>query len=377
MRLSQLLSPFSSLAIVAITGGVLCLPVISRAQDKPDGAVPEKAEPAEENSGDTPAAVPAEEEKEVELSAAERQRRLAAKYDQLEAIFRRVADLETDANPQRAALLRRATEQSSEKFTRLKMEKIAKLLSDGRHAEALKDQGSAVEDIEQLLKLLMSEDRADRLRSEQDRIKEYIKELERLIRIQRGLQGQTEGGGDTDQIADAQGDAADRTGDLNEKIGEQEGNGNGKNDGENDGNSEGDSKGDSEGDSKGDSEGDSKGDSEGDSKGDSEGDSKGDSEGDSKGDSEGDSKGDSEGDSKGDSEGDSKGDSEGDSKGDSEGDSKGDSEGDSKGDSEGDSKGDSEGDSKGDSEGDSKGDSEGDSKGDSEGDSKGDSEGDS
>ena len=42
----------------------------------------------------------------------------------------------------------------------------------------------------------MSEDRSDRLKSEQQRIKEYIKEVERLIRLEKSLQGQTEGGAD-------------------------------------------------------------------------------------------------------------------------------------------------------------------------------------
>jgi hypothetical protein len=306
-----------------------------------------------------------------------RQSQLADKYDKLESLLLRMAEIESSENPRRAALLKQALGQSKEKLTLAQLRSLTRWLNQESSPtkRVVDGQKNVVTDMEALLNLLLTENRPDRNLDDQRRIRQYIKDVERLIRLQSSNIGRNKGGEDADKLAKDQGKVADRTKDLADRIRENEEGGN--SDGDSKGDSEGDSKGDSEGDSKGDSEGDSKGDSEGDSKGDSEGDSKGDSEGDSKGDSEGDSKGDSEGDSKGDSEGDSKGDSEGDSKGDSEGDSKGDSEGDSKGDSEGDSKGDSEGDSKGDSEGDSKGDSEGDSKGDSEGDSKGDSQGNS
>ncbi len=380
------LSLLTALVAVLALVVVVYAPVLM-ADDLPEGA-PAGPEAAEEKS----------DEPEV---LTERQKRLAKQLEEFRQMLSRNAEFEQRTNnPRRAAVLRKAhdfahtgrtgedddTAKKDPVSISVTMDSAAKLLESRQFSDAEINQKRALLNLQSLLKMLLAENRGERLRDDQQRIKEYIKELERLIRIQRGLQGQTEGGADTTEIAKAQGETADRTGKLDDQIAKDEahpggkpgdGDSDGKSDGKSDGSSDGDSKGDSEGDSKGDSEGDSKGDSEGDSKGDSEGDSKGDSEGDSKGDSEGDSKGDSEGDSKGDSEGDSKGDSEGDSKGDSEGDSKGDSEGDSKGDSEGDSKGDSEGDSKGDSEGDSKGDSEGDSKGDSEGNSKGDSEGDS
>ena len=293
--------------------------------------------------------------KEAELAIIQTQ--VATRYEQIEKLLMKLREHEAvNNNQRRSELLEQAFKQSRDRRTHALMEKVRDQLAGGDLANALKGQELTLKDLHSLLELLKLEDPVERIKSERQRIKEYIKEVDRLIRLQRSLRGQNENGADSDQIAKSQGQVADRAGNLDDRIKKDEG--------QTDGDSEGDSKGDSEGDSKGDSEGDSKGDSEGDSKGNSEGDSKGDSEGDSKGDSEGDSKGDSEGDSKGDSEGDSKGDSEGDSKGDSEGDSKGDSEGDSKGDSEGDSKGDSEGDSKGDSQGDSKGDSSGDSQSD-------------
>ncbi|MCA9219337.1 MAG: hypothetical protein KDA71_03355, partial [Planctomycetales bacterium] len=342
---------------------------------------------ADDNPAETPAAETPAAEPKVADELAYQQGVVADKFDKLEKELFRLAELEGPTNPQRAALSKQATQLSKENFTLKEMNKVVLLLNREDLKNATTSQEVLVKDLRALLELLVSENRTDRIKSERERIQEYIKELVRLQRLQAANRGRTEGGADADQLAKNQGQIADRTGNLEQKIGEDEaanqpgsgeageGESKGDSDGKSDSESEGESKSDSEGKSKGDSESKSKGDSEGKSKGESEGDSKSESEGDSKSDSEGKSKGDSESKSKGDSEGKSKGESEGDSKSESEGDSKGDSEGKSKGDSEGKSKGDKEGDSKGESEGDTKGDSEGDSKGDSEGKSKGDKQG--
>ena len=73
-----------------------------------------------------------------------------------------------------------------------------------------------------LLELLLSENRSDRMKSEQDRIREYIKEVERILRLQKSVQGRTEGGGEPGEIAKDQGKVADRTGDLAKQIRDNE-----------------------------------------------------------------------------------------------------------------------------------------------------------
>ena len=70
--------------------------------------------------------------------------------------------------------------------------------------------------------MLMSEDRSDRLKSEQQRLKEYIKEVERLIRLEKSLQGQTESGTNLKKLAEEQARIAAQTGDLSQKIRETE-----------------------------------------------------------------------------------------------------------------------------------------------------------
>ncbi|MCO6456554.1 MAG: hypothetical protein J5I93_14750 [Pirellulaceae bacterium] len=286
---------------------------------------------AEQPGAEQPAAAPPAESGQL----VSKQGQVAEKYARLEELIFKMADFEATSNPRRSALLKQAYKQSKDRLTKTQLEQVVKLLTDQKLKQAIDGQKQAETDMNSLLELLLSENRADRLKRDQDRIKEYIKEIERLQRLQKSTRGRTEGGADPERVAEEQNKIADRTGDLADKLKELDGGEGQGGEGEPGGDAQGENQGQQEGDSKGKSEGDSKGKSEGDSKGDSEGESKGDKEGDSKGDKEGNSKGNSEGDKKGDSEGDKKGDSEGDSKGDSQGDSKGDSQGDSKGDSKG------------------------------------------
>src|SRR3954471_9552745 len=57
------------------------------------------------------------------------QSRVADKYGKLEQVMLKMADLEEATNPRRAALLRRAVEQSKERLTRTELETVVKLLN--------------------------------------------------------------------------------------------------------------------------------------------------------------------------------------------------------------------------------------------------------
>src|SRR5436190_1834636 len=151
-----------------------------------------------------------------ELALAES--KIADKYARLEQIMLKMADLEDSTNPRRAALLRRAVEQSKEKLTKTELESIVKLLNQKQLKRALDGQGEVQGDLKALLELLMSEDRGDRLKSEQQRIKEYIKDLEKMIRIQRALQARTEGDANAKTLSKEQGDLAKRADELAKKI---------------------------------------------------------------------------------------------------------------------------------------------------------------
>jgi hypothetical protein len=198
-----------SLAMVVGSFGPVVLPVLG--QDDP--AAPAPPPPAEAASPGAPA---------VSDDLALEQERLAGKYARLEELLLKMSTLEGAQNPRRAALLLRAVEQSKERLTKTQLESVAKLLGQKQLKRAVDGQAQVQTDLKSLLDLLMSEDRSDRLKSEQQRIKEYIKEVERLIRLQKSLEGQTEGGADLQRIAKEQENVAGRVNDLSKKIQENE-----------------------------------------------------------------------------------------------------------------------------------------------------------
>ncbi len=151
-----------------------------------------------------------------------RQERVASKYAQLEALMLKMAQLEATQNPRRAALLNQVLTASKEKHTRLQLEQIAELLGKRQLSRAVKEQVDAEKSLVELLKLLQSEDRSERNKSEQERYKEYVKEVERMIRIQQSIQGQNEAEGDPERIAKEQEKLAERADDLAKKIKENE-----------------------------------------------------------------------------------------------------------------------------------------------------------
>ena len=80
---------------------------------------------------------------------------------------------------------------------------------------------AVLKDMQELLELLLTENRADRLKKERERIGNYIKEVERLIRLERSLKGETEAGEDHQRLADKQGQIAERATDLAAEIKEE------------------------------------------------------------------------------------------------------------------------------------------------------------
>lgn len=152
-----------------------------------------------------------------------KQGQIADKYARLEQLLIRMSELEAINNPQRAALLKRAAQQSSNKLTRQQLSTLVKLLSPPAQLKrAVDEQQQIIGDLKALLELLQSENRADRLKSEQTRIKDYIKEVDRLIRLQQGVQGRTEGGDDSRKLATDQEQIANRTDQLAKRLQETE-----------------------------------------------------------------------------------------------------------------------------------------------------------
>ncbi len=182
--------------------------LLAQEEGEPETEAPQDAPPGAEQDQPIPSA----------NILADEQSRLADKYRRLEDLIFKMADFEATSNPRRSALLKQAYKQSKDRLTQSQLNSIVQLLSDQQFKRALDGQQTISKDLQELLQLLLSEDRSDRLKSETEKIKEYIKELKRLERIQRSVRGRTEGANDPRDLAKDQGKVADRTGDLAKQL---------------------------------------------------------------------------------------------------------------------------------------------------------------
>ena len=151
-----------------------------------------------------------------------RQGQLADRFAHLEKMMFRLAEYDVGEKPRRSALLRQALRQSRDRYIANRFESLVKLLNQQQLSPAVKSQADLRIELEQLLELLMTENRPDRLKTEQQRVRDYIKEVDRILRLQRSVQGRTEGGEDTDRLSRDQAKVAQRTRKLSDTIEENE-----------------------------------------------------------------------------------------------------------------------------------------------------------
>ena len=151
------------------------------------------------------------------------QARLADRFDRLEQVVGRLAELSASTDPRRARLLREAIARSREQDLNLRFESIVKLLEDERLSAAANNQTELHIELDSLLSLLLKADRDEQIASERERIRKYLKEVGRLIRMQKGVRARTEGGDETGRLAKDQQQVADDTGKLGGTIKENEG----------------------------------------------------------------------------------------------------------------------------------------------------------
>lgn len=169
--------------------------------------------PASSEAGDGSAAE-AKQADELALSQSE----LADKYARLEKLLLRMAEFDQADNPHRAELLKKAFSLGKSRGIQTQYEALVTLLRDEQFGDAIGRQKSLRGDLDNLLRLLSTEDRADRAKNERARVREYIREIERLERMQRSVQGRTEGGADEKEVTGEQHDTAERTRALEERI---------------------------------------------------------------------------------------------------------------------------------------------------------------
>ena len=151
-----------------------------------------------------------------------RQETLSDKFARMEQLMLKMAELDAATNPRRAALLKRGVAQAKNRHIRLQLDTIVGLLQDQQFGRSSDLQQDVNGDLRALLNLLLSENRPERLQDEQARIRNYIKEIERILRQQRHIQAGTEANEGMKGLAEQQADVAERTGELGRQMKQNE-----------------------------------------------------------------------------------------------------------------------------------------------------------
>ena len=126
----------------------------------------------------------------------------------------KMAERTRASDPSKAELLERAVQQMSSSGTDDQLRTILKLLD----SELVRDLDQAIDkqdkvqaELNALLTLLLSQNRDHRNASEKQKIRDRIKQIDQAIRIERGIQGQSERNGELPELSKRQGQLADRT----------------------------------------------------------------------------------------------------------------------------------------------------------------------
>jgi len=153
------------------------------------------------------------------------QARIADGLARFKAELLKTAEKFRAAGPAKAELLEKAAQQMSASGTEDQLQGILKLLESDLVRDvdqALDKQDKVKADLTALLTLLLSGSRDDRAASEKKWLQQTIREIEHSIKIQRGIQGQTERSGELPDLSRRQGELADRTQKLAKKIKDHE-----------------------------------------------------------------------------------------------------------------------------------------------------------
>ena len=148
----------------------------------------------------------------------DRQTSVAARFEKLQELLLRLAEMEAVENPERAALLRRAARQASDQFILEKLKTASESLETEEFQKAVENQEAAAKELGSLLTLLMSEDRSERIRAEKDRVQQMVKDLKRTLNNQRSVRARTENGADLEQLEKEQKSVTERGKELSEQM---------------------------------------------------------------------------------------------------------------------------------------------------------------
>ena len=153
-----------------------------------------------------------------EASLEEKQRIVHDQWKRLEEILLRMSETTALTDPDRAELIKKVIAQGKQKMIDPQFQTLTDLLKDGEISRALDNQKDLRADLNDLLKVLETENRMRRVKSEKERIKGYIKDLEKLIAGQRNLQNQTMNSDDVQKLSGQQTKLSEMAESLKQKM---------------------------------------------------------------------------------------------------------------------------------------------------------------
>ncbi|MCE9604184.1 MAG: hypothetical protein K8U03_04690 [Planctomycetia bacterium] len=122
-----------------------------------------------------------------------------------------------EADQDQARLLRQVFAESQSRSLDVKFEDVVKMLQEKRLAQAVGDQDQLTGQLEQLLTMLLAAERDKELKNEQERVKEFIKQIKQMINKQMELEGRT-AEADPKSVAPDQGSLSDAAAELAKKM---------------------------------------------------------------------------------------------------------------------------------------------------------------
>jgi hypothetical protein len=156
-------------------------------------------------------------------SLIDQQRQLADRFTKMEELFLRMSELESTTNPERSGLLLRAAKLSKELATGQRLKSAGELLEKKQLQRALEEQLASAEDLGKLLQLLQSENRQERLKDQRKKYETWIRDIQKLERMERSLRGRSENGQDMKSASRDQGEVADQAEQVARQMESQEG----------------------------------------------------------------------------------------------------------------------------------------------------------
>jgi len=173
------------------------------------------AEPQEESSAEKTEESPTE-------KLSREQAKLAARFQELQQQMLNLAELTRGKDRRRAGVLRHAVEQSKQREIQNRLLALAKTLEEQQLGLAKSGQEELKKELQQILELLLKEDRANRIESEKKKIEDLLKRVGRIIKEQRGIKARTEGGDNLQRLVEGQENIRDKTEELEKQLAEEQ-----------------------------------------------------------------------------------------------------------------------------------------------------------